>query len=75
MACKYWDCGWCYAPRDLETNSNDGICMGQRECSQAALIWPLPNLPPVNLNNSLSADKFYPDDEAPPNCDNAEEHW
>lgn len=29
--------------------------------------WPEPTLPPVNLNNSISADDFYPDDEAPPN--------
>ena len=77
MTCKWWDCGWCYAPRNLETNSNDGICMGQVECAQAAMPRPAPDLPPINLNNSLSADNFYrdntynsisyPEDEAPPN--------
>lgn len=34
---------------------------------RSPIIWPEPNLPPVNLDNSLSADSFYPDDEVPPN--------
>jgi len=31
------------------------------------ISWPEFTLPPINLNNSLPADDFYPDDEAPPN--------
>jgi hypothetical protein len=23
--CKYWDAGWCYAPKDVSTNSQYGF--------------------------------------------------
>jgi hypothetical protein len=26
MKCKYFDCGWCYAPNNVETNANQGQC-------------------------------------------------
>jgi hypothetical protein len=26
MTCKYFDCGWCYAPEDVENNSKNGSC-------------------------------------------------
>jgi len=29
--CKYWDCGWCYAPNDVKTNSQ-GECIHPECC-------------------------------------------
>lgn len=54
--CEHWDSGWCYAPKDLATNARgDSGCGGMLTCPQATCQ----ELPPINLNNSLSADKFY----------------
>jgi molybdopterin converting factor small subunit len=33
MNCKYWDCGWCYAPEDVEHNSKNGSCNEPEYCS------------------------------------------
>lgn len=30
--CKYWDCGWCYAPDDVETNATLGGCFEPNHC-------------------------------------------
>jgi hypothetical protein len=32
--CKYLDCGWCYAPKDVYNNSVAGACMKPKECVQ-----------------------------------------
>ena len=32
MKCKYWDCGWCYAPEDVEHNSTQGGCFEPEYC-------------------------------------------
>jgi hypothetical protein len=32
MKCKYWDCGWCYAPIDVKTNANQGECISPENC-------------------------------------------
>ena len=32
MNCKYWDCGWCYAPEDVETNATQGGCFEPEYC-------------------------------------------
>lgn len=32
--CKYWDCGWCYAPVGTETNANGGACNNPVACQQ-----------------------------------------
>lgn len=32
MNCKYWDCGWCYAPDGVENNSFYGECNLPEEC-------------------------------------------
>jgi hypothetical protein len=32
--CKYWDCGWCYAPTDEESNNCNGACNKPIECEQ-----------------------------------------
>lgn len=61
MPCKYFDCGWCYAPEDAETTAEAGQCNRMPDCPQS-VSWKDLNFPPVNLNNSLSADNFYSDD-------------
>lgn len=30
--CKYWDCGWCYAPTGVETNAISGECIHPECC-------------------------------------------
>ena len=30
--CKYWDCGWCYAPDDVKTNATQGSCFEPEHC-------------------------------------------
>ena len=92
MPCKYYDCGWCYAPAGLITTDRNGQCNLMSACPQAfdeqgreaveyiynnrpADLWPEPNLPPINLNNSLSADNFYSDDTSNDNGCEEEEHW
>ena len=32
MKCKYWDCGWCYAPENVETNATQGGCFEPEYC-------------------------------------------
>lgn len=32
--CPFWDCGWCYAPSDVETNSISGTCLSPDSCEQ-----------------------------------------
>lgn len=33
MMCKYWDCGWCYAPDDVETSaSSQSACFDYEFC-------------------------------------------
>jgi molybdopterin converting factor small subunit len=32
MTCKYFDCGWCYAPEDVEHNSKNGSCIEPLSC-------------------------------------------
>ena len=32
-SCKYWDCGWCYAPDDVETSaSSQSACFDPDYC-------------------------------------------
>jgi hypothetical protein len=30
--CKYYDCGWCYAPNDVENNATQGECTFAENC-------------------------------------------
>jgi len=30
--CKYWDCGFCYAPDDVKTNATQGGCFEPEHC-------------------------------------------
>jgi chromosome segregation ATPase len=32
MTCKYYDCGFCYAPKDVEHNSKNGSCIDPLSC-------------------------------------------
>ncbi len=32
MKCKYWDCGFCYAPVDVEHNATQGGCFEPEYC-------------------------------------------
>lgn len=33
--CKFWDCGWCYAPKGADTNKRgDSACMGSKDCKE-----------------------------------------
>lgn len=32
--CTYNDCGWCYAPDDVENNSKVGACQNPRDCPE-----------------------------------------
>jgi len=38
MKCKYFDCGWCYAPSDILTNSTSGSCGGADDCVEFAIL-------------------------------------
>jgi hypothetical protein len=30
--CKYFDCGWCYAPNDIKTNATQSGCFEPEHC-------------------------------------------
>jgi hypothetical protein len=32
MTCKYYDCGWCYSPENVETNAVQGGCFEPERC-------------------------------------------
>ena len=40
-ACKYWDCGWCYAPNYLKTNAINSTCVNPYECPISPLSEPV----------------------------------
>ena len=40
-ACKYWDCGWCYAPNYLKTNSINSACVDPYKCPISPLSEPV----------------------------------
>ena len=33
MTCRYYDCGWCYAPEDVKNNSIQGGCFEPEYCA------------------------------------------
>lgn len=70
MPCKWYDCGWCYAPEHMETTAKNGACNNMQVCPQSV------ELPNINLNVLQSAYNFYTDHSY--NKDNGcdtEEHW
>lgn len=32
MRCNYYDCGWCYHPKEDETNAKNGECNFPQSC-------------------------------------------
>jgi hypothetical protein len=40
-ACKYWDCGWCYAPNYLKTNAINSTCVDPNKCPISPLSEPV----------------------------------
>jgi len=40
-ACKYWDCGWCYAPNYLKTNAINSTCVNPYKCPISPLSEPV----------------------------------
>lgn len=56
MPCKYYDCGWCYAPEGLATTDVNGACNMMQVCPQSVEI------PAINLPVFPSAYNFYSDD-------------
>lgn len=55
MICNYWDCGWCYAPDDIETNKNsDSSCIDPKNC---------PHLKKIKTDIEIVKKKFRPNRE------------
>ena len=77
MACPHRDCGWCYYEGWVPTNSHQGACLGEYGCPVVAdhgsVVWPEPDLPPINLLVLPSANNFYPDGSYIPTEDSDEE--
>lgn len=49
--CKYWDCGWCYAPENEKTNAAQGGCFEPEYCPYLkSQITPAPNFRPKSLS-------------------------
>ena len=49
-ACKYWDCGWCYAPNYLKTNAVNSTCVNPYKCPISPLSEPVQYETPMTEN-------------------------
>ena len=49
-ACKYWDCGWCYAPDYLKTNAINSTCVDPNKCPISPLSEPVQYETPMTEN-------------------------
>jgi hypothetical protein len=48
--CNYWDCGWCYAPEEVETNAeNSSACESPQNCPHLNSIMNKPEFPKARL--------------------------
>ena len=54
-ACKYWDCGWCYAPNYLKTNSINSACVDPNKCPMSPLSEPVQYETPMTEIEELKA--------------------
>lgn len=54
-ACKYWDCGWCYAPNYLKTNSINSTCVDPNKCPMSPLSEPVQYEKPMTELEDLKA--------------------
>ena len=55
-ACKYWDCGWCYAPNYLKTNSINSTCVDPNKCPISPLSEPVQYETPMTEIEKLKAE-------------------
>ena len=49
--CKYNDCGWCYAPKEVESNDDNGFCNNYPTCPYPLDTKPLSPPPPPKTFN------------------------
>lgn len=54
-ACKYWDCGWCYAPNYLKTNAINSTCVDPNKCPISPLSEPVQYETPMTELQELKA--------------------
>lgn len=54
-ACKYCDCGWCYAPNYLKTNSINSACVDPNKCPMSPLSEPVQYETPMTELEELKA--------------------
>lgn len=54
-ACKYWDCGWCYAPNYLKTNAINSTCVDPNKCPISPLSEPVQYETPMTEIEELKA--------------------
>ena len=54
-ACKYWDCGWCYAPNYLKTNAINSTCVNPYKCPISPLSEPVKYETPMTELEELKA--------------------
>ena len=54
-ACKYWDCGWCYAPNYLKTNAINSTCVNPYKCPISPLSEPVQYETPMTEIEELKA--------------------
>lgn len=47
--CTYYDCGWCYAPKNVKSNNTNGACYQPQECPQMMNTPQKPAPPPPRL--------------------------
>ena len=55
-ACKYWDCGWCYAPNYLKTNSINSACVDPYKCPISPLSEPVQYETPMTEIEKVKAE-------------------
>ena len=55
-ACKYWDCGWCYAPNYLKTNAINSTCVNPYECPISPLSEPVQYETPMTEIQKVKAE-------------------
>jgi hypothetical protein len=54
-ACKYWDCGWCYAPNYLKTNAINSTCVDPNKCPISPLSEPVKYEKPMTAVEDIEA--------------------
>jgi hypothetical protein len=52
MTCRYYDCGWCYAPEDVKNNSIQGGCFEPEYCA-TYLMQNKPKMTEIDISKVL----------------------